>query len=83
MLVASAGAGAQQADYPNRLINIVTPFAPGGTDLAVRHYTNSISAEFPQWGFVYDYRQGAQGPSSRNTWTCSATAGPGRPSAWG
>jgi tripartite-type tricarboxylate transporter receptor subunit TctC len=59
----AAGAGAQTAatDWPNRPINIVTPFAPGGTDLAVRHYTNSISAEFPQWRFVYDYRQGAQG----------------------
>lgn len=61
LMAAGAGAQTTATDWPNRPINIVTPFAPGGTDLAVRHYTNSISAEFPQWKFVYDYRQGAQG----------------------
>ena len=64
-LLFGAGAGAQTTatatDWPGKLITIVTPFAPGGTDLAVRHYTNSISADFPQWKFVYDFRQGAQG----------------------
>jgi tripartite-type tricarboxylate transporter receptor subunit TctC len=54
-------AGAQPADFPNRPISIVTPFAPGGTDLAIRHYTDSIAASNPQWRFVIDYKQGAGG----------------------
>lgn len=52
---------AQPADFPNRPISIVTPYAPGGTDLAIRHYTDSIAASNPQWRFVIDYKQGAGG----------------------
>lgn len=54
-------AGAQPADFPNKPINIITPYAPGGTDLAIRHYTDSIMASSPQWRFVIDYKQGAGG----------------------
>ena len=60
-LLLAGGVVAQPADWPGKPITIVTPFAPGGTDLAVRHYTNSIGADFPQWKFIYDYKQGAQG----------------------
>ena len=52
---------AQPAAFPNKIITIVTPYSPGGTDVSIRRYMDAITAEYPQWKFLLDYKQGAGG----------------------
>jgi tripartite-type tricarboxylate transporter receptor subunit TctC len=66
MLVALAFAGssagptwAQEADYPNRQVNFVVPFAPGGgTDILGRLFGQKLSDRFGK-PFVVENRPGA------------------------
>jgi tripartite-type tricarboxylate transporter receptor subunit TctC len=61
LLAATAGAGAQAQDYPNRTIRMVTPFAPGATtDLLSRIMCQKMTQ---QWGqpCVVENRSGATG----------------------
>lgn len=54
-------AGAQAADYPNRSVTIVVPFAPGGpTDLIARVLAEGLQRKLGQ-AFVIDNRPGAAG----------------------
>lgn len=52
---------AQPADWPARPITIVSPYSPGGSDVAIRLYTNWINAKYPKWIFVIEFKPGAQG----------------------
>lgn len=57
-----AGAGlAQPADFPSKPIIIYRPYSPGGSDLAIRQYTNWITQRNPKWVFVIEFRPGARG----------------------
>ena len=59
MCWASAGL-AQPADFPSKPITIYSPYSPGGSDLAIRNYTNWITQRHPKWVFVIEFRPGAQ-----------------------
>lgn len=52
---------AQSPDFPARPITIVSPYSPGGSDVAIRLYTNWINSRHPKWIFVIDFKPGAQG----------------------
>jgi tripartite-type tricarboxylate transporter receptor subunit TctC len=57
--VGSSGAFAQAADYPNRTVTIVVPFAAGGpADIYARYIAQRLGAEFKQ-AFVVDDKPGA------------------------
>lgn len=65
--------GAHAADYPNKPIRVLVPFAPGGVvDTSTRILTNRI-AEKQGWQFVVDNRPGANGFIAVGT-TARATA---------
>src|SRR5436190_5611376 len=53
-------AAAQESDWPNRPVTIVYPFAPGGTDAAVRFIAKALSERFGQ-PFLIEVRSGAGG----------------------
>jgi tripartite-type tricarboxylate transporter receptor subunit TctC len=53
-------ASAQERDWPNRPVTIVYPWAPGGTDAAVRFIAKALSERFGQ-PFPIEVRSGAGG----------------------
>ena len=61
LMCAMLSVQAQPADFPAKPITIVSPYSPGGSDVAIRLYTNWISARNPKWIFVIDFKPGAQG----------------------
>ncbi len=52
-LVLSLGAPVQAADYPDKTVQFVVPFGPGGsTDVATRLFLKSFNKNFPKEGVV-------------------------------
>ncbi len=61
LLVVSAAALAQPADYPSQSIKVIVPFPPGGgTDIVARMVLDKIRAS-TGWTLVVDNRPGAGG----------------------
>jgi tripartite-type tricarboxylate transporter receptor subunit TctC len=66
---------AQPISFPDKPITIVSPYAPGGSDIAIRQYTNWISKKYPNWLFVIEFKPGAQGAIAYSTVAKSAPDG--------
>jgi tripartite-type tricarboxylate transporter receptor subunit TctC len=54
-----------QANYPNKPITLVVPYAPGNTDIIARIYLNQVGKD-TKWPFTYDYKPGAAGHIGAN-----------------
>lgn len=59
-LIAMSTASRAHSQYPSRPINIITPFAPGSSDLIARRLGEHASRQLKQ-PFVVETRPGAQG----------------------
>ena len=60
-LVLSATAAWPQANYPNRPVRVLIPYAPGGlTDVIARHYADQLRKSLGQ-NFIVENKPGASG----------------------
>lgn len=60
VLLTAGVSRAEEPKYPNKPIKVVVAYAPGATDIAVRPFTEKLSAYFGQ-PFMFDYKPGAAG----------------------
>mgnify|MGYP006988307275 CR=1 FL=1 len=61
LLLAFSGPSLAQADYPNKLVRIILPYAPGGTtDMVARAVAQQLAVKWGQ-SVIVDAKPGASG----------------------